>query len=76
MTLAIGVPFEVCRSIDEIEATDIVIVPSVVLQPKGWEKGRYPRLLRAGEQPKPPGGGCLRTAARQPNAARRGRLSR
>ena len=31
--------------IDEIDATDIVIVPSVVLKPEGWRKGRYPRLL-------------------------------
>lgn len=46
MTLASGVPFEVRRSIDEIDATDIVIVPSVVLGPEGWEKGRYPRLLQ------------------------------
>jgi len=46
MTLASGVPFEVRRSIDEIEATGIVIVPSVVLQREGWQKGRYPRLLK------------------------------
>lgn len=46
LTLASGIPFEVRRSIDEIDATDIVIVPSVVLKPEGWEKGRYPRLLK------------------------------
>lgn len=46
MTLASGLPFEVRRSIGEIDATDIVIVPSVVLRPGGWEKGRYPRLLQ------------------------------
>lgn len=46
LTLASGVPFEVRRSIDEVAATDIVIVPSVVLKPEGWEKGRYPRLLK------------------------------
>jgi transcriptional regulator GlxA family with amidase domain len=45
MTLASGVPFEVRRAIGEIEATDIIVVPSVVLQPEGWRKGRYPRLL-------------------------------
>jgi transcriptional regulator GlxA family with amidase domain len=45
MTLASGVPFEVRRSIDEIDGTDIVIVPSVVLKPEGWQKGRYPRLI-------------------------------
>ncbi|RZJ24832.1 MAG: hypothetical protein EOO54_08255, partial [Haliea sp.] len=36
MTLASGLPFEVKRSIDGIAATDIVIVPSVVLGPEGW----------------------------------------
>jgi len=46
MTLASGVPFEVGRSIDQIATTDIVIVPSVVLKPEGWQKGRYPRLLK------------------------------
>jgi transcriptional regulator GlxA family with amidase domain len=46
MTLASGVPFEVSRSIDGIEATDIVIVPSVILSHEGWHTGRYPRLLK------------------------------
>jgi transcriptional regulator GlxA family with amidase domain len=46
MTLASGVPFEVSRSIDGIEATDIVIVPSVILSREGWHTGRYPRLLK------------------------------
>jgi transcriptional regulator GlxA family with amidase domain len=45
MTLASGVPFEVRRTLDEVETTDIIIVPSVVLQPEGWVTGRYPRLL-------------------------------
>jgi transcriptional regulator GlxA family with amidase domain len=45
MTLAGGVPFEVRSAIDAIDATDIVIVPSVVLKPEGWRKGRYPRTL-------------------------------
>lgn len=43
--LAGGVPFEVKRSFDDVAATDIIIVPSVVLGPQGWQKGRYPRLL-------------------------------
>jgi transcriptional regulator GlxA family with amidase domain len=46
LTLAGGVPFEVRRSVDRIEATDIVIVPSVVLKPEGWRKGRYARLVK------------------------------
>jgi transcriptional regulator GlxA family with amidase domain len=43
--LASGVPVNVQRTIDTIETTDIVIVPSVVLWPNGWEKGRYPRVV-------------------------------
>jgi transcriptional regulator GlxA family with amidase domain len=33
------------RSIDTVETSDIVIVPSVVLRPDGWRTGRYPRLV-------------------------------
>lgn len=43
--LASGVAINVQRSIDDVAASDIVIVPSVVLRPGGWEKGRYPRLV-------------------------------
>jgi transcriptional regulator GlxA family with amidase domain len=45
LSLASGVPINVQRSIDEIDATDIVIVPSVLLGPEGWSEGRYPRLV-------------------------------
>jgi transcriptional regulator GlxA family with amidase domain len=45
MTLASGLPFDVKRSIDGIAATDIIIVPSVVVGPDGWQTGRYNRLL-------------------------------
>lgn len=45
LDLASGVPINVQASIDAVEATDIVIVPSVLLPPQGWEKGRYPRLV-------------------------------
>jgi transcriptional regulator GlxA family with amidase domain len=45
LVLASGVPIEVQRCIDTIETTDIVIVPSVLLRPEGWVKGRYPRLV-------------------------------
>lgn len=44
LPLASGVPIEVQRSIDTVDASDIVIVPSVLLAPQGWRKGRYPRL--------------------------------
>lgn len=45
LRLASGVPFEVQRAIDSIEATDIVIVPSVLLKGEAWPKGRYPRVV-------------------------------
>ena len=43
--LASGLPIEVQRAVAEIDATDLVIVPSVLLRPGGWVKGRYPRLV-------------------------------
>jgi transcriptional regulator GlxA family with amidase domain len=45
LELASRVPISVQRAVAEIEATDIVIVPSVVLPPGGWQKGRYPGLV-------------------------------
>lgn len=45
LELASGVPIAVQRSIDTIESTDIVIVPSVLLRGPAWQKGRYPRLV-------------------------------
>ncbi|MES2920825.1 MAG: helix-turn-helix domain-containing protein [Verrucomicrobiota bacterium] len=45
LPLASGVPIEVQRAIEDIAACDIVIVPSVLLKPSGWEKGRYPQLV-------------------------------
>ncbi|MCP8690047.1 GlxA family transcriptional regulator [Marinobacterium sedimentorum] len=45
LELASGVPINVQRAVADIETTDIVIVPSVLLRPCGWEKGRYPKLV-------------------------------
>ncbi|HLA32511.1 MAG TPA: helix-turn-helix domain-containing protein [Pseudomonas sp.] len=45
LELASGVPISVQRAIDTVESSDIVIVPSVLLRPQGWEQGRYPRLV-------------------------------
>jgi transcriptional regulator GlxA family with amidase domain len=45
LRLASGVPVDVRRPVGEIDATDIVIVPSILLQSEGWVKGRYPRLV-------------------------------
>jgi transcriptional regulator GlxA family with amidase domain len=45
LDLASGVPMHVQRAVDEIDASDIVIVPSVLLRGAGWQTGRYPRLV-------------------------------
>jgi transcriptional regulator GlxA family with amidase domain len=45
MELASRVPLVVQRAIDTLDATDIVIVPSVVVGSEGWRKGRYPELV-------------------------------
>ena len=45
LQLASGVSVDVQRAIETIDSTDIVIVPSLVLQPGGWKTGRYPRLV-------------------------------
>ena len=45
LKLASGVPINVQRAVEAIETSDIVIVPSIVLRPEGWKKGRYPRLV-------------------------------
>jgi len=45
LRLASGVPIEVQRTVDDIASCDIVIVPSVLLKPGGWTKGRYPGLV-------------------------------
>jgi transcriptional regulator GlxA family with amidase domain len=45
IVLASGLPLRVGRGVADIEATDIVLVPSVVLGQNGWEQGRYPDLV-------------------------------
>jgi transcriptional regulator GlxA family with amidase domain len=45
LAVAGGVPVQVQRPIGGIEASDIVIVPSVVLGPAGWRKGRHPHAV-------------------------------
>jgi transcriptional regulator GlxA family with amidase domain len=45
LDLASGVAIDVQRTIDSVETTDIITVPSVLLAPGGWAKGRYPRLV-------------------------------
>lgn len=45
LCLASGLPVDIQRAIDAVETTDIVIVPSILLRPGGWEKDRYPPLV-------------------------------
>jgi transcriptional regulator GlxA family with amidase domain len=45
MELASGVQIDVQRPVDAIETSDIVIVPSILLRPEGWQQNRYPRLV-------------------------------
>ena len=45
VALASGVPVEARRSTADIDATDIIIVPSVLLGAEGWKIGRYPQLV-------------------------------
>ena len=45
LELASRVPITVQRDVGTLEATDIIIVPSILLGPKGWEKGRHPELV-------------------------------
>lgn len=43
--LASGVPVEARRAVSDVDATDIIIVPSVLLGGEGWQAGRYPELV-------------------------------
>lgn len=45
LELASRLPITVQRSISSLDHTDIVIVPSVLLPSRGWQKGRYPELV-------------------------------
>jgi transcriptional regulator GlxA family with amidase domain len=46
LEVASRVPIVVQRAVATLDSTDIVIVPSVVIGPQGWRKGRYPELVR------------------------------
>ncbi len=45
VALASGMSVEAQRAVEEVEATDIIIVPSVLLEEGGWRHGRYPDLV-------------------------------
>lgn len=40
-----GVPVPVARPVSDIDATDIVVVPSIALGPEGWKTDRYPDIV-------------------------------
>ena len=45
--LASGLPINVSRGIADLQSTDIVIVPSILLDnDDAWEKGRYPEMVK------------------------------
>jgi transcriptional regulator GlxA family with amidase domain len=39
-------PLEVPQSVDEVESTDVVIVPSVMVEGGEWQPGRYPGVVK------------------------------
>jgi transcriptional regulator GlxA family with amidase domain len=41
-----GMPIPAGRSIDDIDSTDVIIVPSVIVARGEWLKGRYPSIVR------------------------------
>lgn len=43
--MASGMPLVVQRAVGDVAATDIVIVPSVLVGAEGWRSGRYPELV-------------------------------
>jgi transcriptional regulator GlxA family with amidase domain len=45
LELASHVPVKVQRSVTTLDATDIIIVPSILLGPEGWRKGQHPELV-------------------------------
>jgi transcriptional regulator GlxA family with amidase domain len=45
LQLASHVPVTVQRRVEELDATDIIIVPSVLLGPDGWRKDVHPELV-------------------------------
>jgi transcriptional regulator GlxA family with amidase domain len=45
VTLASGMPVETHHGVAEVMASDIIIVPSILLRDNRWETGRYPELV-------------------------------
>jgi transcriptional regulator GlxA family with amidase domain len=45
VTLVSGMPVNARRAVSEVERTDIIIVPSILLQTDDWVTGRYPEIV-------------------------------
>lgn len=45
MGLASGLPLEVPHALDEVDATDVVLLPSMLVPGGNWETGRHPALV-------------------------------
>ncbi len=45
VALASGLPIKATRAFSDIERTDLIIVPSLVVGSSGWQAGRYPELV-------------------------------
>ena len=46
LSSASGMPVEAKRSIKQIDSTDVVIVPSILVERGEWERGRYPAIVK------------------------------
>ena len=46
LSSASGVPVEAQRSFKQINSTDVIIIPSVLVERGEWQQGRYPELVR------------------------------
>jgi transcriptional regulator GlxA family with amidase domain len=45
LRMASGLPFDVPRSLAEVEAVDLVMIPSLLVEGGRWERGRHPELV-------------------------------
>lgn len=46
VSTASGVPFHARRALDDIARTDIVVLPSLMVENRDWRRGRYPHVVR------------------------------
>jgi transcriptional regulator GlxA family with amidase domain len=46
LMVASAIPVTVQRGIGELDATDIIVVPSLIAGPGGWRKGRHPEIVQ------------------------------